>query len=193
MSNVDLLARKCKMCGADIVFLHGSRLHCDDCQPQRYRSGARDERTKERRAEDAILTQRAIDSWLRIYNRSRAFSTFGKNDPLDKLPTVQVVRVKDKGYHPMPIDVHLDPLPHKHVDALTIHVEGEYQASQTKSLHATDMPRKHTSFCATCVDMVVDDIASVRVNKGVYLPIEHQCNSMRVYDLRGNLLETKPI
>src|ERR1700730_14795904 len=94
ISNIDLLARECKMCGVDIVFLHGSRLHCDDCQPNRYRSGARDERTKTQRAEDELLEQIAIDSWLRIYNKNRAFSTFGKHDPLDKLPSVQVVRVK---------------------------------------------------------------------------------------------------
>jgi hypothetical protein len=52
----------------------------------------------------------------------------------------------------------------------------------------------YKNFCTCCAEAVVDGAGkTVRVTKGVYLPIEHQCNSVRVYDLRGNLLEVKPL
>jgi hypothetical protein len=61
------------------------------------RSGCISKKEREaQRAEDEKLEQLAIDYWLHFYNRNRAFSTFGKHDPLDKLPSFSVKRGKDR-------------------------------------------------------------------------------------------------
>lgn len=67
-------------------------------------------------------------------------------------------------------------------------------AQQQKAFpHSLSMPKALKHFCPDCVDTVVSKHKSVRVTRGVYLPIEHECNRVRVYDLAGKLLEVKPL
>jgi ribosomal protein S27AE len=87
---VDLLARPCKRCGADLFLEHASRQYCEGCNPQDHAS--RDMRTEEQRKEDEKLEQLAIDYWLAHFNKDRAFSSFGKHDPMDKLPNFRALR-----------------------------------------------------------------------------------------------------
>jgi hypothetical protein len=124
-------------------------------------------------------------------NRDKSFSFDGRYEgPLNKSVTFEVKIAKDKGYHPMPIDVHVRAIEPKFNHVTPEDVDwGRRQGRPTQT-----MPRKHNTFCAVCVEMVIDENEHrVRVTKGLYLPIEHQCNSVRVYDLRGNLLEVKPL
>lgn len=59
--------------------------------------------------------------------------------------------------------------------------------------HTLSMPRLHKTFCTRCTEVVIGQRKPwvVRLTKGVYLPIDHDCNSVRVYDLKGNLLEVR--
>ncbi len=51
--------------------------------------------------------------------------------------------------------------------------------------HTLTMPRPLRSFCPTCTDLIVDSKQKqVRVTKGVYRPIEHDCG-ITTYDLQG--------
>lgn len=148
------------------------------------------------RAEARKLKAHVVNIAYRHLNRDRYFSFDGKYEgPANKCITFTVGIKKDKGYHPMPRAVHCEPLPVKIVDSVTVHSEGTQQAIWTKPFpHTSTMPRTHKTYCAVCVEMVIDESERrVRVTKGVYLPIEHKCGCVRVYDLRGNLLETKQL
>lgn len=59
--------------------------------------------------------------------------------------------------------------------------------------HTLAMPRAFRAFCVHCVDVVLSNKKPwvIRHTKGVYLPIEHECHSVRVYNLQGTLLEVK--
>lgn len=61
--------------------------------------------------------------------------------------------------------------------------------------HTLTMPRAFRTFCVDCVDVVLSNKKPfvIRMTKGVYLPIDHDCNSVRIYDLKGNLIEVKPL
>ena len=48
-----------------------------------------------------------------------------------------------------------------------------------------DLGRCLKNYCPHCSE----DVAGTRVTRGCYLPIEHDCPRVRVYDLRGKLLE----
>jgi hypothetical protein len=48
-----------------------------------------------------------------------------------------------------------------------------------------NMPRLYKNFCPHCVELV-----STRQTQGVYLPIEHECPAVRVYNPNGVLLHT---
>lgn len=69
----------------------------------------------------------------------------------------------------------------------------EWVARQRSFPHTHEMPRRFTSYCAHCTEVVLSVKRPwvVRITKGVYLPIEHECNSVRVYNLQGNLIEVK--
>lgn len=70
----------------------------------------------------------------------------------------------------------------------------EWDAKQRPFPHTLQMPRRFTSYCVACIDVVVDEARKkVRTTKGVYLPIEHVCDSVRVYDLQNSLIEVKAI
>lgn len=59
--------------------------------------------------------------------------------------------------------------------------------------HTLTMPRAFRVFCPNCIEVVLSNKKPfvIRMTKGVYLPIEHECNSVRVYSLQGTLLEVK--
>lgn len=60
--------------------------------------------------------------------------------------------------------------------------------------HSHPMPRMRNNFCASCVDVVINrNNEEIRTTRGVYLPIEHVCARIRVYDLRGNLIKTEAL
>jgi len=67
----------------------------------------------------------------------------------------------------------------------------EWAAEQTQFPHTLPMPRSLKTFCPDCVDAVLDIARNkyLRTTRGVYLPIDHECNSVRVYDLAGKLRE----
>lgn len=69
----------------------------------------------------------------------------------------------------------------------------EWVARQRPFPHTQEMPRRFNSYCAQCTEVVLSVKRPwvVRITKGVYLPIEHECNSVRVYNLQGNLIEVK--
>lgn len=49
------------------------------------------------------------------------------------------------------------------------------------------------NLCTQCTEVVVDEKTArvVRVTKGVYLPVDHDCKRVRVYNLKGQLIEVK--
>lgn len=66
----------------------------------------------------------------------------------------------------------------------------EHDQRQAYFPHTQAMPRRFTAYCPQCTDVVVDGKHNkVRTTKGAYLPIEHECASVRIYDLRSNLIE----
>jgi hypothetical protein len=88
---------------------------------------------------------------------------------------VMVKRLQQAKKKPTPIDDH------------------EWVERQKPFPHTLSMPRKLTAYCPNCTEIVlsVKKPWVIRMTKGVYLPIEHECNSVRVYDLNNNLLEVK--
>lgn len=69
----------------------------------------------------------------------------------------------------------------------------DWASRQQPFPHTLYMPRAYKNFCTDCEESVVNGDKTVRHTRGVYLPIEHQCNRVRVYDLAGKLLEVKQI
>ena len=105
-------------------------------------------------------------------------------------------------------DVHVRPVPVKFVDGVTTHQEGEAQQWRPGFAHSKPMPRSYNSFCTQCTEVVIVETNTyefgnprlgiestthrvVRESKGVYLPVDHDCPRVRVYDLQGKLLEVK--
>jgi hypothetical protein len=58
----------------------------------------------------------------------------------------------------------------------------EWATGQKAFAHSQAMPRLLKNFCPTCVEMVLVGDKPVRVTRGVYLPIEHQCGSVHRSD-----------
>lgn len=166
---------------------HPNQRHCSRfCQNHSARTMAR-EMTRELKS---VLS----DVAYRYVNRDRYIPlNFGigtYTGPLNKSVTWVVKLAKDKGYHPMPINVHVRAVEPKFNHVTPEDVDwGHRQGRATQT-----MPRKHNTFCAACVDVVIDgDKRNVRVTKGVYLPIKHECGCARVYNFQGMLLEIKPL
>lgn len=186
--NVDGGLRECDRCGCDISHKRPQAKYCSRaCQHHATTNSARDMQAEMVR-ELKSVTRNIAYGYL---NRDRSIGFDGRYEgPMNKSVTFEVKLAKDKGYHPMPIDVHVRAIEPKFTHVTPEDVDWGHRQGRPTQL----MPRKHNSFCAVCVEMVIDESEHrVRVTKGLYLPIEHACNSVRLYDLRGNLLETKPL
>lgn len=198
-----ILAAICKQCKEPIpVGTRKDAKYCSrECQHPATKHIARDMQRDLERELHTIGRNIAF----RHFNRDRYLSFDGKYEgPLNKCDTTVEVLKKDHGYHPMPRNVHVRAIEPKFNNvtpddeqwAKGSHLSGcdglpcVCGRSRHNFQHTHSMPRRSKVFCATCTDAVVDDSKKeVRVTKGVYLPIEHECSKLRVYDLTGRLLE----
>lgn len=180
------LTRKCARCGTEISNGFGRpRKYCVDCNV--HRNAAREMQSTMKKELRVVLAN-IVYSYL---NRDRYFSFDGRYEgPLNKSITFVMRHKKDKGYHPMPVDVHVEPAAPKFTMVTIEDVEwGKKQGRTTQQ-----MPRRFNSFCADCVEVVIDrESKKVRVTKGVYLSIEHECKRVRFYNLHGALLEVQKL
>lgn len=66
----------------------------------------------------------------------------------------------------------------------------DWALRQKPFAHSLSMPRTMNNFCPKCTDAVVDDGKhEVRITRGVYRPINHDCPRVFVHDLQGKLIE----
>jgi hypothetical protein len=179
---IDFLGRICKRCSCSIDHMRSNATHCSrKCQ----KHSVREETTE--------LLQKLRNVAFAHINRDKAFTFDGRYEgSLNQPITLIVMLRKDHGYHPMPIDVHVRPVEAKY--SRVTPEDHDWAMRQRAFDHSQNMPRSFNNFCTHCAEMVIDKSArSVRVTRGVYLPIRHQCNSVRVYDLAGKLLEVKSL
>lgn len=173
----------CVGCGDEFEPSRTNQRYCTrDCQ----HNSTRDEASQLKKKLNNI-------AHLRL-NRDRYISLIdGRYEgPMNKCVTLVLTIKKDRGYHPMPIDVHVKPVEPR-FSQVTIE-DVDWAQRQLAFPHTQPMPRLFRSFCVHCVEMVIDEAAAqVRATRGVYLPVEHDCARVRVYDLRGNLLEVKQL
>lgn len=185
------LTRKCLGCGDPLPTAFGRpRKYCKGCNPQR--NFSRDMNADLER--ELKLVAKNIGH--RHLNRDKYLGFDGKYEgPLNQCFTTEVAFRKDKAGAPVGADCPTPALEKKFVDGVVVHSEGEYQAKWHSAFpHSAPMHRVYNSFCTSCADAVVDsNTKTVRITRGVYLPIEHKCNSVRVYDLAGKLLEVKSL
>lgn len=162
---------------------------------KRCRGKARDEKELKDRANNRTLKQQIVNIAFGHLNRDRYIGFDGRYEgPLNKPVTLIVTIRKDKGYHPMPIDVHVKPLDVKDNSNRDILADQDWCNRQRAFPHTNPMPRAFHAFCTQCVDMVIDAKASiVRATKGVYLPVNHDCARVRVFNLMGELLEVRAL
>lgn len=87
------------------------------------------------------------------------------------------------------------PIPQQKSDFNYITPEDVYWAERHKAFsHTLAMPRSLRNFCPMCVDKVIDYTSKpARTTVGVYLPVEHACPRIRLYDLMGKLIEVKQL
>jgi hypothetical protein len=84
-----------------------------------------------------------------------------------------------------------EPAPRQFKDLL---YDIEWAQSQSPFPHTKSMPRLLFHFCPHCKDVTIDGVGKqVSARNGVYLPVEHECASVRVYNLKRELLETKQL
>lgn len=157
------------------------------------KSRSRDKKEMQDRVAARSLKQQVVNIVWAHLNRDRYIGFDGKYEgPLNQCFTIEVAIRKDRGYHPMPIDVHVRPVEPKFAQVTPEDVD--WAQRQRAFQHSQSMPRPFKTFCTNCVEMVIDTgNKKVRATKGVYLPIEHDCARVRVYDLQGVLLEVKEI
>lgn len=125
-------------------------------------------------------------------NRDRAIGFDGRYEgPLNQCFTVLVMIRKDKPGTPQGHADHCRPIEPRFNNVTPDDVD--WADRQRGFAHTKSMPRAFNSFCVNCAEMVIGSDKVVRITRGVYLPIEHQCNSVRVYDLAGTLLEVKSL
>lgn len=138
---------------------------------------------------EAGLLQRKLRNMVFAYrNRDRAFTFDGRYEGTTTDPiTVVYGRRKDTGYVPMPIDVHVEPRKPRFNQVTPEDVT--WALKQRGVPHSLPMPRLLKTYCACCREAVIDGTREVRVTKGCYLPVDHECPRTRVYDIRGALLE----
>lgn len=177
--------RKCLglECGLDISAMHGLCKYCPKCNEQR--NAARDIQNDLERELHTIGRNIAF----RHFNRDRYLSFDGKYEgPLNKCDTTVEVLKKDHGYHPMPRNVHVRALEPKFNNVTPDDVD--WATKQRGFAHSLSMPRTMNNFCPKCTDAVVDDGKhEVRITRGVYRPINHDCPRVFVHDLQGKLIE----
>lgn len=173
----DYLGRICGRCGCDIDHMRADAEYCSrKCQKHAVRD------------EESLLRRKLRNVVFAYRNRDKAFTFDGRYEGTTTDPIAVVYgRRKDKGYSPMPIDVHVNALP---VKFNTVTPEDVIWAVRQRGVsHSLPMPRPMLNYCTCCKEAVIDGGKEVRVTKGCYLPIEHECPRTRVYDLRGKLLE----
>lgn len=179
-------ARKCTVCGDDIPTekRSGTKLCSRACQ----HNAARD-MTLEMERELKLVARNA---WFRMVNRNKALSFDGRYEGPSGLRVVFSKFTKDKVTEHKGVDVHVRPVEPKH--SVLTPEDHDHATKQRAFPHSQSMPRAFTSFCTSCIEMVIDTRQSeVRVTRGVYLPIEHDCARVRVYDLVGKLIEVKSL
>lgn len=77
------------------------------------------------------------------------------------------------------------------VDSIYDH---DWATRQRKIRHTRKLHRRFENFCNDCIEVILDaGYRVVRITRGVYLSTEHECNSVRIYDVHGNLLEVKSL
>jgi hypothetical protein len=180
------LARFCKLCGDNITHKRPQAKYCTECQ--RNGHGARDKQS-ELEAELISVGRNIAFAYL---NRDRAIGFDGRYEgPLNQCFTVLVTIRKDKPGTPQGHADHCRPIEPRFNNVTPDDVD--WADRQRAFAHTQSMPRAFNSFCVNCAEMVIGADKVVRITRGVYLPIEHQCNSVRVYDLAGTLLEVKPL
>lgn len=152
------------------------------------KSKTRDKNEMQLRAENRELKQRLANyAWARL-NRDRAFAFDGRYEGTTTEPITVVYGMrKDTGYVAMPIDVHVEPRQPKFNQVTPEDVT--WALKQRGVPHSLPMPRLLKTYCACCREAVIDGTREVRVTKGCYLPVDHECPRTRVYDIRGALLE----
>lgn len=172
-------------CGDDILHMRPNAKWCSrDCQHNSNRGMLR--------AFNRAFAQVMRNLQFKYINRDKTWSFDGRYEgPLNKPVTTNVKVRKDHGYHPMPFDVHVRPMDKKY--SVGTPQDHDWATKQRAFPHSQSMPRAYKSFCANCFEVVVNGATELRVTRGVYLPIEHDCNSVRVYDLHGKLLEVKTL
>lgn len=178
-------ADKCTLCGDPIP--EGKRKDAKFCSRACQMHSARDMQNELVKEIKMVVKQAAF----KYLNRDRYFAFDGRREgPLHQHIKFVFGLRKDKGYHPMPRAVHIEAPAPKFNYVTPEDVDwGKKQGTPAKP-----MPRAFRNFCSDCIEVVVDKTRStVRVTKGMYLPIEHECASVRIYDLQGNLIEVKAI
>jgi hypothetical protein len=103
------------------------------------------------------------------------------------------------------------PLEKTVIEQKSFAYDHDWATNQAPFPHSLPMPRHYNYICLNCTDQVVEVIETyehpwskrvgekpitsvtrvIRETKGVYLPVEHDCPRVRVYDLQGKLLEVK--
>lgn len=175
----DYLGRICRVCGVNIDHMRSNATHCSRaCQKHSVRN------------ENAALRVKLNNIAFAHRNRDRYIGFDGKYEgPLNICVTLNVTIRKDKGYRAMPIDVHVKPIEPRFSQVTPDDVD--WAERQRAFPHSQPMPYQFKTFCPHCVDMVIS--AKVRATRGVYLPVEHACPRVRVYDLMGKLIEVKQL
>lgn len=173
------------MCGNEFQVRRKDQKNCTKLCANKVAHGVRDAKRRDNKELHMIGKNIAF----RHFNRDRYLSFDGKYEgPLNKCDTTVEVLKKDTGYRAMPIDVHVKPIEPKFNNVTPDDVD--WATKQKSFPHSLAMPRVANNFCTRCSEAIVDGgKKEVRVTRGVYLPIEHDCPKVRVYDLQGKLME----
>lgn len=145
------------------------------------RKAAKEIRTAQRNKEFADLNR---DRYINKIDARTA-------GPLNTSDTTIEKLVKDKRVSVVPLsrDIPTPKVGSKFVQYDPLEYE-QFDKKQKSFTHSLSMPRNNKCFCTQCAERVVDKKGNeVRVTRGVYLPIEHDCPRVRVYDLQGKLIE----
>lgn len=178
-----LVPLACSWCGNDFVPVRADQVNCTPACNSAKKREVRDQERKE----DKMLRAKLRNAVYRYVNRDRCFAFDGRYEgPLTNPITIVNERRKDTGYTAMPIDVHVKPIPKRF--AVPTLDDNIYDAKQRR-LQNVPMPRGLKNYCTCCREAVFDGKREVRVTKGCYLPVDHECPRTRVYGHSGKLLE----
>lgn len=175
--STDFLGRICERCCNNIDHMRPNAQYCSrTCQKHAVRES------------DTLVRVRLRNLAYQRLNRDRGFTFDGRYEgPLTNPITIVNVKRKDTGYVPADYST---PCP---VDAPKFTQvtpdDVDWALKQKGVSHALPMPRPLSNYCVCCREAVIDGTKEVRVTKGCYLPVEHDCPRTRVYDLHGKLLE----